>query len=199
MDWSVYEVFSVLAGITLILVTIFVAGSASEYAWGLLGGAASIGYGIYVASQDSGIYYFSVWIFILPIAAAVGAVIWGVASVVERLNAEADNESGETPAWLDDVREVITSGWLLLKRAVKELLNRVGERRQRWSSPSGVTTCRDAYLERDATGNDVVPPVASGPKPNMACARCNASYGSDARFCGRCGEPLERGARPEPS
>ena len=69
MDWDGYTVFSVISGVACILLGVF-AGDVSPKSriWAVLGGVFFAGYGIYVAGQDSGTYYFSVFIFVLPFA-----------------------------------------------------------------------------------------------------------------------------------
>jgi hypothetical protein len=71
MDWDGYTVFSVITGIACILLGAF-ANKVSNKSrmWAVLGGIVFAGYGIYVAAQDSGTYYFSIFIFVLPFALA---------------------------------------------------------------------------------------------------------------------------------
>jgi Protein of unknown function (DUF2510) len=75
VDWDGYTVFSVIFGVTCILLAgLGKDSSLRSRLWALLGGLFSIGYGFYVAAQDSGIYYFSRAIFILPFALAAKIV-----------------------------------------------------------------------------------------------------------------------------
>lgn len=91
-QFTAYEVFSIISGICLVVVALLPGMEASERFWSLLGGAFFIGYGIYVAQQTSGTWYFPVWIFIIPI----GAVIYGIVSVVSW--ASENSEQRPTPA-----------------------------------------------------------------------------------------------------
>ncbi len=67
MDWDGYTAFSVISGIALIGVGVFARGvTVGDRAWCIVGGLLFGGYGIYVAAQTSGTYYFPVWIFVVP-------------------------------------------------------------------------------------------------------------------------------------
>jgi hypothetical protein len=71
VDWDGYTVFSVISGIACILLGVFANNvSNKSRIWAVLGGIVFAGYGLYVATQDSGTYYFSVFIFVLPFALA---------------------------------------------------------------------------------------------------------------------------------
>jgi len=79
MNWDGYTVFSVLSGAVLLIGVLAARGlSAKDRLWGFIGGAFFIGYGLYVAGQTSGTFFFPVWIFIIPPA----AVIYLVAATV---------------------------------------------------------------------------------------------------------------------
>jgi len=76
MDWDGYTVFSVICGIACILLSALGKDvSARSRLWTALGGAFFIGYGLYVAAQDSGTYYFSVYMFIIPFLLA-GKIVY---------------------------------------------------------------------------------------------------------------------------
>jgi peptidoglycan/LPS O-acetylase OafA/YrhL len=66
VDWSKYEIFSVLSGVVCLALAVAPDLKASERLWALLAGVLTIGYGIYVAGQDSGTYTFPVQIFFIP-------------------------------------------------------------------------------------------------------------------------------------
>jgi hypothetical protein len=70
MNWSAYEVFSVISGLTLAGMGFLPETSVKDRAWLILSGGAFVVYGLYVAGQDSGTYYFPSVIFVLPFAAA---------------------------------------------------------------------------------------------------------------------------------
>lgn len=72
MSWSAYEVFSVLSGVVLLVAGLIGIGTDDfkDRVWAVLGGLCIIGYGIFVAAQDSGTYYFPAVIFVIPFVAA---------------------------------------------------------------------------------------------------------------------------------
>ncbi len=84
MHWGGYEVFSVLSGIVLVIVAVVGGLSGTNRMWAFLGGLGFIGYGSYVAGQDTGYFVFPVWIFIIPFA----AVIYLIVSMVGRNRSE---------------------------------------------------------------------------------------------------------------
>ena len=71
MHWSAYEVFSVISGVTLLIMVLLPGVSAKNRLTGLASGIFFIGYGIYVANQTSGTYYFPAAIFVLPFGLAI--------------------------------------------------------------------------------------------------------------------------------
>jgi hypothetical protein len=75
MDWSGYEVFSVLSGISLIAVAFAPDLKAKDRVWCVLGGVMFVGYGFYVANQTSGTWTFPWVIFAIPFG-AVGYVLY---------------------------------------------------------------------------------------------------------------------------
>lgn len=66
MDWSGYEIFSVLSGVVCLALVVAPEVKTSERLGALFAGVLFIGYGIYVAEQDSGTYIFPVQIFFIP-------------------------------------------------------------------------------------------------------------------------------------
>ncbi len=75
MSWNGYTVFSVISGVILVITGLVGRGvSAKNRIYALLGGVFFAGYGIYVAKQTSGTYYFPVWIFVIPVL-AIGYLI----------------------------------------------------------------------------------------------------------------------------
>lgn len=85
MQWSAYEVFSVISGVVLIIMAMVPGLAARDRLWAVVIGAASIAYGIYVANQTSGTFYFSWLIFVIP----PGAVLYVIATAVSRHRAQA--------------------------------------------------------------------------------------------------------------
>lgn len=71
MHWTAYEIFSVISGFLLLILAFIPQDKASNRLWCGVGGLAFIVYGIYVANQTSGTYYFPALIFIVPVLAAL--------------------------------------------------------------------------------------------------------------------------------
>jgi hypothetical protein len=71
MHWDFYTVAAVASGATLILLAAFGGDSARHRLIGFAAGAAFAGYGLYVASQTSGTYYFPIVMFVIPIVGIV--------------------------------------------------------------------------------------------------------------------------------
>lgn len=93
-QFSAYEVFSIISGICLIVVALLPGLDGSERFWSFVGGMIFVAYGIFVAQQSTGIYYFPVWIFIIPFV----AVIYGIAVVVGRSSSVSPGDrSAGTP------------------------------------------------------------------------------------------------------
>ena len=66
MHWDVYTAAAVISGATLILLAVFGRDSAARRMLGLAVGFAFMGYGVYVAGQTSGTYYFPIVMFLIP-------------------------------------------------------------------------------------------------------------------------------------
>jgi hypothetical protein len=81
VGWSAYEVFAVISGVVLLAWAFLDDGGDDEEltpAIRMAGGATGIGligYGFYVANQDSGVWTFPVLIFVLPLLA-----VWRIAT-----------------------------------------------------------------------------------------------------------------------
>jgi hypothetical protein len=72
MHWGAYEVFSVLSGVVLLVCGLMLPNvTVKDRAWSVIGGAFLLVYGVYVAKQTSGTYYFPVGVFIIPAGAVV--------------------------------------------------------------------------------------------------------------------------------
>jgi NADH:ubiquinone oxidoreductase subunit H len=86
-------VFSVISGVVLVIAAMVPGLSARDRLWSLVIGAGSIAYGIYVANQTSGTYYFSWVIFVIP----PGAVLYVIATAVahHRERTKAASRSGQ--------------------------------------------------------------------------------------------------------
>jgi hypothetical protein len=91
MNWDGYTVFSVICGIGCLLLGAFAKDvSNKSRIWAVLGGAFFVGYGIYVADQDSGTYYFPGFIFVVPFALA-GKIIY---DVIQKTKSPAVTQDG---------------------------------------------------------------------------------------------------------
>jgi hypothetical protein len=71
MHWTGYTVFSVISGVLLVIMCLLPGVKAGSRILYLLGGVALAGYGVFVAKQTSGTYYFSIYIFIIPVVAVI--------------------------------------------------------------------------------------------------------------------------------
>jgi hypothetical protein len=93
MHWDGYTVCSVISGAIVALAAIAGQGlSVQDRLYGLMGGGFFAAYGVFVASQDSGTFFFPIWIFVLP----VGAIIYLVASIVAPKKLAASHPQGAT-------------------------------------------------------------------------------------------------------
>src|ERR1700761_5153237 len=95
MHWDGYTIFSVLSGVVLAIGGLASPGlRGKDRFYGFIGGAAFIGYGLFVAHQTSGTFFFPVWIFIIP---PVGSLYLIVAAVKNRQPA-ASAGTGQAPS-----------------------------------------------------------------------------------------------------
>ncbi|WIY06724.1 hypothetical protein QRX60_23795 [Amycolatopsis mongoliensis] len=95
MNWSAYEVFSLLSGVVMIGVACAPKVKASERFWALVSGAFLIGYAIYVANQTSGTFSFPWIIFVIPFAAAGYLVVQALSRSRETGNPQNDDRQNE--------------------------------------------------------------------------------------------------------
>jgi hypothetical protein len=88
MHWSAYEVFSVLSGLALLACALL----PSDFSrpWSVVGGIGFIGYGFFVAGQETGVWVFPVWIFFIPFL----VVLYLIVSAMGR-SSGPDSESGD--------------------------------------------------------------------------------------------------------
>ena len=98
MDWSVYEVFSVISGVIMVGVAGAPKLKASERFWALVGGGGLIGYGFYVANQTSGTFSFPAAIFAIPVVAVGYLVLQAYTRTRENTSAgQEPHEEDDTP------------------------------------------------------------------------------------------------------
>lgn len=71
MHWDTYTIVSVVSGALLVIMGLAGAGRSKDRGWSLLGGAGMIAYGVYVAKQTSGTYFFQVQMFVIPMLAII--------------------------------------------------------------------------------------------------------------------------------
>jgi hypothetical protein len=97
MNWSAYEIFTVLSGVALAIGGLMPGGGMKDRLWMVAGGVLLIGYGIYVANQTGGTWMFPIWIFVIPVAAG----LWAVGKAVGRMG-EASADTKQDPDKRDD-------------------------------------------------------------------------------------------------
>lgn len=68
MNWSTYEIFTVLSGLVLLGAALLPGLSAKDRLRFGAGGVLFVGYGCFVASQETGTWHFPWVIFVLPFA-----------------------------------------------------------------------------------------------------------------------------------
>jgi len=89
VQWSSYEIFSVLSGIALVGLALVPGVKAKDRVFAVLGGLFLLGYGFYVAAQTEGTWRFPVMIFVLPFA-VVGLVLVDLAKRRRSLGSGGD-------------------------------------------------------------------------------------------------------------
>jgi hypothetical protein len=169
MHWDVYTAFSVITGVGLLIAGLAVPGvSTKSRIYAVVGGAFYVVYGIYVARQTSGTYYFPVFIFVLPIAAIIGLVIkFSSANQTQRARSATKTGTGRVEP----------------QTAVRP--HAVGEQPPRAAAPRVVP-------ERTA----VVVPGQGGLAAHATRGRCGHDVRPEARFCTVCGRPATEIGRP---
>lgn len=96
MHWDGYTVFSVISGVALVLLALAPSARPSSRVGSFFGGVACLAYGVFVAKQTSGTYYFPVQIFIIPFV-AVSAMIAEVVSHSTNGTGNAARDTTESP------------------------------------------------------------------------------------------------------
>jgi hypothetical protein len=94
--WDGYTVFSVISGVLLVLMALVPGEKPGTRVGFFLGGIAMGAYGIYVANQTSGTYYFPVYVFLVPII-AVAYFIKNLAGSNGRTNPSGRSISNQSP------------------------------------------------------------------------------------------------------
>ena len=81
MHWTGYEVFSVISGAIMVVAALVLPGKVGGRVSSFVAGVGFIAYGIYVGHQTSGIYFFPVEIFVIPVVVLcyliAAAARWG--------------------------------------------------------------------------------------------------------------------------
>lgn len=67
MHWDIYTAAAVISGAILVALAVFGGDSSARRLLGLVAGLALMAYGVYVANQTSGTYYFPIVIFVVPV------------------------------------------------------------------------------------------------------------------------------------
>jgi hypothetical protein len=109
VHWGVYEVFSVLAGASLVLLALPQRRPKEQFGLAAVG-LAAIAHGVYVASRTSG-YVFSVWIFVIPVAGAVYAASELLRRSGSRVQTSAPRTGSTSirPARIEGMRKCVTA------------------------------------------------------------------------------------------
>jgi hypothetical protein len=94
MHWDIYTGAAVVSGAVLILLAAFGGNTASKRLLGLVVGFAFVAYGVYVANQTSGTYYFPIVMFLIPLS---GIVHFGKA-LLARSRGTAQPRAASKPA-----------------------------------------------------------------------------------------------------
>jgi hypothetical protein len=98
MNWNAYTVCSVISGLVLILVGLAARGvSPKDRLYAVVGGAIFGGYGLYVAKQTSGTFFFPVWIFIIPVVGIVYLVVTASGASRPRPTSPTREAAGSQP------------------------------------------------------------------------------------------------------
>jgi hypothetical protein len=176
VHWDVYTVFAVLSGVVAMLGGLAFASRPRDRLWGVLGGAALIAYGVYVAGQTSGTYYFPVQMFVIaPVGVAALVWHWFTTSAVA-----ARNRPTGPPRTSAHAPPPLTTG------------------DQRGPAPTTPPAHRAAANPADVassnTGTIATPSASARPAPiapprGVFCQECGIPTSVADRFCGSCGEP----------
>jgi hypothetical protein len=174
-QWDGYTVFSVLSGLALVVMALIptVVPRARDRLWLFVGGAGMAIYGFYVANQTSGIYFFPVWIFVIPFV-AVGYVIL---SAIERRSRAA---GGVTHA----------QRWA---RPTPHVPQRRDDQRVPADRPQPPAVSR-ATTPSGSRGIG----SEAGKGSALSCRGCGGSLRPQARFCPQCGVPAVQGSVGDP-
>jgi hypothetical protein len=92
-NWNGYTVFSVIAGISLVILALFPDQKPSGRVINVVVGAGLVVYGVWAAQQTTGIYVFPVAIFIIPFAVGIKAI----SGLVGASNQRSRARQGYTP------------------------------------------------------------------------------------------------------
>lgn len=190
MSWDGYTVFSVVSGVALILLalvpdTSFGIGARLGSA---IGGIAFIAYGIYVANQTSGTYYFPAWIFVIPFV-AVGYV---VLSLVSKARGPAVHGAGgaaprpTSTSSLNAQRQALVGQGGVLRNAQASAV--------RPQCPNCATTAEVGDLFCLHCGASLSKAIEGEDVRGAACPVCGATAEAGDLFCSVCGADLAGGA-----
>ena len=160
MHWTGYEVFSVISGAIMVVAALVLPGKVGGRVSSFVAGVGFIAYGIYVGHQTSGIYFFPVEIFVIPVVVLcyliAAAARWG------------QTTRGGTPA---AGRAAMSS-----------------DPRRRVAPLAGVPPVTPPATARWTTS--MPPDVARGaaPEPTVVyCTTCATDLVPDSAFCTACG------------
>lgn len=175
MHWDVYTVFAVLSGVVAMLGGLVFASRSRDRLWGVLGGAALIAYGVYVAGQRSGTYYFPVQVFVIaPVGVAALVWHWFTTSAVAARN--TPNGPPRTPA---HAPRSPTGDQRGPAPTIPHAHQNAGDPAAVASSNAGTIT----------TPLAVAMPASTALPLGVFCQECGIPGSVADRFCGGCGEP----------
>ena len=187
MNWDGYTIFSLLSGLVLLLLAIIGRDlDTKDRAYGLVGGVFFGGYGIYVANQTTGTYFFPVWIFLLPFLGA-GYLLRSVATPSQRADRPARPPSAAVSG--NAATSDGNSKWICPE--CRELVAAEALARHPWD-------CADRRVEAASASRT----AASDSAAKRACPDCGKLVAGDAwtlhpRYCsGRKVETATPGSTP---
>ena len=167
MHWDTYTVFSVLSGATMVLFGHFAPSGTGAKArcWLLLGGGGFVAYGIYVAHQTTGTFFFPAEIFVIPVL----VIAYFVISLVGRGAGTSTSVAPRASSPTGSAPNVV----LAANRA-----SMAGSS----SAPRGVSG--SPRLSRLSDGQAA---VAVGLRQHAYCEQCGTPLAGSKRFCTGCG------------
>jgi hypothetical protein len=190
MHWDAYTVFSVISGVALIGMGIAARLSVKYRVYALIGGAFFIGYGFYVAKQTTGTYFFSVWVFIIPVI-AIGYLVAAAAGVNKpRTSRSVPGAAGSQPQSGSAAAAVAPASPVARPATAPGL----AERPAAWSPPPAQPAAAQLDPAQPALAQPGPPrayPAQAGMR-RVFCTQCGTQGVPGGSFCGECGTPMHQ-------